>query len=346
MVILYWWLIPIWLAIIVAAILLYIRVSKKKQKKTNARTPIAHSERVTALDTYQRLYQRYRLSLLALIGVIGIGLIVAVIISSRPVSQSLSTPEQTNRDIMLCLDVSSSMAGTNKQVFQTFSSLVEKFDGQRIGLTSFNSSSITVFPLTDDYELIKFYLARGVKGYEAYASSGNRAPSIDTPAYEDYQFIVNGTSSNFKGGSSLAGDGLAGCVNRMGSNGQNRSQSIIFATDNEVTGTETVKLADATTFARSKDIRVYAIDPGSSSSFGSVPKAHEALKTEAVKTGGAYYLADSVQVETIIGEISKQEATLFSAPPELVNNDIPGPFIVISILVIIGLLVFGWRMKL
>ncbi len=347
MAIVFWWLLPIWLIVLVGGAWLYFTLNKRNQSKKH-KAPIAHSERVTKLSVYQQLYHRYRLLLIVLIIVTTIGLIVSLLLSTRPVAQTLSTPEQKNRDIMLCLDVSSSMATVNKEIFQNFTKLAEGFDGQRIGLTSFNSSAVTIFPLTDDYELIKSYLARGQKGYEAFEANGNRIPDSDNSAYEDYRFIHNGTSSNFTAGASLVGDGLTACVNRMGSNGQNRSQSIILATDNEVSGKQTISLPEATEFARQKNVRVYAIDPGLSAnaSFGSGENQHKELEAQAERTGGAYYLSKDVQVQQIIGEVSKQEATLFSAPPEIVRNDIPAPFIIIALLVVVGILIAGWRLRL
>ena len=62
---------------------------------------------------------------------------------------------------MLCLDVSGSALPYDRQVIGTYRDLVRSFEGERIGLSIFNSTSRTVFPLTDDYELVTRPIGRG-----------------------------------------------------------------------------------------------------------------------------------------------------------------------------------------
>ena len=115
---------------------------------------MAHAERLTALPAYQKACgaaQSWLVTALAALAVLAVSLIVA---AARPVSESTSIPEQRNRDIMLCLDVSGSMLDTDQAIVDVFAKLVGSFKGERIGITIFDSSAVMVFPLTDDYEFV------------------------------------------------------------------------------------------------------------------------------------------------------------------------------------------------
>ena len=71
---------------------------------------------------------------------------------------------------MLCLDVSGSTLPYDREVIDTYRTLVDNFKGERIGLSIFNSTSRTVFPLTDDYELVSEQLDKTstiLKGVES-----------------------------------------------------------------------------------------------------------------------------------------------------------------------------------
>ena len=86
-------------------------------------------------------------------------------------SSARAVPEVTSRDIMLCLDVSGSMVEYNRSVLEQFGRLLENFDGERVGLTIFNASAVTVFPLTTDYGFITDEFAKFRATFEARAST-------------------------------------------------------------------------------------------------------------------------------------------------------------------------------
>lgn len=342
MAVIYWWLIPIIVIAIAFAVWLYLFKYQKATIKKKG-VPIAHSGRVTQLPAYRRAYARYKRILLATIIVLTLGLVTAIILSARPVAQNIVSPQQKNRDIMLCLDVSGSMFSVDSDILKTFHSLVDNFQGQRIGLTTFNSSPVTVVPLTDDYDLLRAYLDKGAIGFEYMSKTGVGSTDYKSVGYHDYQALTDGTFANSEG-TSLVGDGAASCVNRMGSNEQHRSQSIILATDNEVNGDLIATLPQVAAYAKSKNVRMYAIDPGISDEGG--PSEHAELKQSVELTGGLYNTTKNVSVSQIIADISKQEATLFTAAPELVKSDQPQAFVIVLLVVVAGFLVAAWRFRL
>lgn len=88
--------------------------------------------------------------------------------------------------------------------------LVKHFEGERIGLSIFNSTSRTVFPLTDDYELVTKQLTSASKALKGVESQDD----IDKMSDAEYQDIANwleGTQ-NRKDATSLIGDGVVSCA--------------------------------------------------------------------------------------------------------------------------------------
>ena len=83
----------------------------------------------------------------------------------RPARVAAEDEHSANRDIVLCLDVSGSTLPYDQQVIATYRTLISHFKGERIGLSIFNSTSRTVFPLTDDYTMAAHHgrSARGLK---------------------------------------------------------------------------------------------------------------------------------------------------------------------------------------
>ena len=119
-------------------------------------------------------------------------MVSAVAAAARPVELTTIRPEQRNRDIMLCLDTSGSMSSADSAVVQVFAELAKEFDGERIGLTIFDSSAIQVFPLTDDYEYVQEQLKLAKDAFDGEPGSAG---------------FLDGTWNGR--GSSLIGDGLA-----------------------------------------------------------------------------------------------------------------------------------------
>ena len=92
--------------------------------------------------------QRWLHALLAVLLVSG--LVSAAAIAGRPVRVTERSDALANRDIVLCLDVSTSMVRIDSSVLTTFSEILEDFDGERVGIVAWNSAAQTIVPLTDN----------------------------------------------------------------------------------------------------------------------------------------------------------------------------------------------------
>ncbi|MDD6461672.1 MAG: VWA domain-containing protein [Bifidobacteriaceae bacterium] len=209
-------------------------------------------------------------ALLAICGILAAGL------AARPSAINRDNTDAARRDIVLCLDVSASTLPYDAQILATYQSLVEHFSGERIGLSIFNSTSRTVFPLTDDYSLVKDQLSYASGLLQNVTSQAN----LNAMSDQDYNNLLawlDGTE-NVTDSSSLIGDGLVSCATMLpeftlnadreksnsASSTAERSGMILLATDNMVAGTEIYTLQQGLDLAHQSGIAVdalYAGDP-------------------------------------------------------------------------------------
>ncbi|GAA1538259.1 hypothetical protein HD600_001293 [Microbacterium ginsengiterrae] len=322
------WIVIAAVAVVLAAIAVGITIGLRRsaRERAAASAPIARAERLRALPSFRRAVNRRTT---ALAGILALGLAAAVvsgIVAARPMSSQTIQPVTTSRDIMLCLDVSGSMSDVDVEVLTVFEELLDGFKGERIGLTIFNSSPVQVFPLTDDYEFIRTHL-------ESIRSSFDYLDDIP----EHWVGTLNGP------GASLIGDGLASCAMRFDHVDDERSRSIILATDNELAGASIVTLEEAAAFAASAGIRVFALNPVQ----GVDTAISEELIAAARSTGGeAYGLRDTTTVGDIIADVQKQDATELRGQAQVVRTDAPNVWIAVLLVLILGFVALMWRVRL
>lgn len=334
----FWWLLPVAAAAAAGAAWLVFR----KVSPDNARRrPVAHADRLTALPEYQAALRRYRLWL----GVAGLAALTlvasAAIAAARPVSMTTIRPEQHNRDIVLCLDASGSMSSADAEVVDVFTELAADFDGERIGLTIFDSSAVQVFPLTDDYSYVQEQLKMAKDAFNGEAGSSG---------------FLDGTWGGR--GSSLIGDGVASCVESFpatdaapaGTKPQagtpQRSRSVVLATDNFLSGDPIFTLDQAGALAQERDVRVYALNPGDFD-YGTDPGQPGALlRAAAEATGGAYYSLDSPEaVAGIVREVQATETAAIQGAPRAVVSDRPDVPLTVALLSGMVLAGASWRLR-
>jgi Ca-activated chloride channel family protein len=196
MVLMFWWLALILLVLAAAAVFLF-----RRPKATASSLAVAHSGRMTSLPGFRRAMRRRLITTVALLGVIVLTGLSALAGIARPAWIETVNPEKKLRDVMLCLDVSGSMLGYDADLLESYQELVDRFDGERIGLTVFNATAVSAFPLTDDYDMVQNFLAEAEEGFRTWGAEGT-----------DYSWS---TSPPNIGGSSLIGDGLVSCVDNF-----------------------------------------------------------------------------------------------------------------------------------
>ncbi|AQP48399.1 hypothetical protein BW730_13685 [Tessaracoccus aquimaris] len=206
----FWWL---GLVLLVVLVVFAMAWALRGRPSAGVGALVAGTDAIRSSPRFTALTRRFLIS--ATIQVASVGLIVAGcwLLASRLGATSDANSEQHNRDIMLCLDVSDSMTGIDADLMRAFADIVSGLEGERVGLTIWNSSAIAKFPLTNDYDFILDELRRG-------------ADQVD-----DFDYM-GGTNAGE--GGSLIGDGVVSCLQRFDHLDKDRARTMILASDNSL----------------------------------------------------------------------------------------------------------------
>lgn len=298
-----------------------------RSKRTLSTVPVAHLWRVTSLPEFASAKKRGLLRALAAATVLIVACTTTLVGIARPATQQNLDPTRYSRDVVLCLDVSGSMLTYDAALIDSYVAMLDKFDGERIALSLFNSSAVTVFPLTDDYDALREIMLEVREGLSRSSTGGLR--------------YFRGTTDRSAAGSSLIGDGLASCTQVFDQKDKKRSRSIVFATDNMLAGSPIYTLPEATELAKKQSIRVYSLSPRGFSSRGV-----SGLQDTSKQTGGEQFtMSDAGSVSSIVDAIVKQEAEEHSSSPVTVTHDAPVIPLVLTFLAVAAFLILAWRLK-
>lgn len=290
---------------------------------------------------------RRRRLLLGAVALLGVGVLTgSALIAGRPVRVTERNDALANRDIILCLDVSTSMVTTDSRILDTFSELLDTFDGERVGLVVWNSTAQTMVPLTDDYELLRDQL-------KEIADVLDFTPSRGNPALTDYYETFAGTFGDVRG-SSLVGDGLASCTLAFDAQDQDRSRSIILATDNQVYNDydeQLYSLGEAADLAQQEGIRLFSLygadpdmlDPDKTKA--DMDRARNELKRVTLDHDGLFYEVDDVEAASgIVTELESDQVKEVGGSTEVRVTDVPqtaAAGLLAAVLALLGLT--AWR---
>ena len=142
----------VWLVATAIVVVGAILLRRRHTSETTA-LPVANSDRLTSLPSYQRAMARYRLLVGLLLAGVVLLLLTTAGLTARFASVTAVQPDLRNRDIVLCLDVSGSMTEYGAALVGVFEKLVQRFDGERIALVLFNASgedAVFTLPREDD----------------------------------------------------------------------------------------------------------------------------------------------------------------------------------------------------
>lgn len=253
---------------------------------------------------------------------------------------------------MLCLDVSGSALPYDREVIDTYRTLVDNFKGERIGLSIFNSTSRTVFPLTDDYELVSEQLDKTstiLKGVESQ-------DDIDKMKDSDYQAIsdwLEGTQ-NRKEATSLIGDGVVSCAAMLpgfaygSSNAETasrqRAASIVLATDNVVSGDPTYTLQEALDLTKQAEITVDGLFSGPQQSESE--QMTKQFESEIESHGGVFLTqSNGASVAELVKQIESRRNHDSAASSKAAISDAPGWWTLALAVAIVIWLLLAWRLR-
>lgn len=336
----FWWVTAL---LLLAAIAVWAITFWNRRAMRRSPVLVANSQYMDRIPSFARAQRTARVVRVMQVGVAVFAVIAASLLSGRIASERIETPEFSSRDIVLCLDVSGSMYEYDTEILSTFAEMVDSFDGERVALSIFNSTSRTVFPLTNDYDLIKRELENGAEAID-FDEFGYR---LGTQDYSDdkvrqYVDFVDGTRG-IADEASIVPDGLASCAQVFDQAEQDRSRSIIFATDNEVNGEPIFTLEEASERVASRDIDLYTFYPGA---YECGPQCFEELETATEDQDGELYeSSDPEAIPSIINQIQKTQAEVLGATPTVVRTDHPALGFVLTFLSLVGILILGWRVR-
>ncbi|WP_345751829.1 vWA domain-containing protein [Microbacterium rhizophilus] len=321
------WIVGVVMLVVAAAIALGVARGRRAGSRAPEAAPVSRAERLRGLPSVRRATARRAIAVGGAIALCAGAALAAGVVGARPMAAQTIRPVDASRDIMLCLDVSGSMSEVDVEVLEVFEDLLEGFRGERIGLTIFNSSPVQVFPLTDDYDFVREHLGSIRAAFDDYAS--------DIP--EHWIGTLNGS------GSSLIGDGLAACAMRFDHADEERSRSIVLATDNEAQGAGIVTVEQAAGYARDAGVRVFALNPVEGKDAGVTAQLTQAVEA----TGGqAYALRADTTVADIVDEVRQQDARALEGEARVVWRDVPDAWIAVLLAFVVGGIVLVWRARL
>ena len=271
--------------ILAAAVCLIAFILRKKPDISKS-LRAANTRRLKEHPLYKRkMLEAKVLRILAMAGII-ISLVAAVFLTSRPYKSERVKDTVSRRDIFLCIDTSSSNYSGVKELVQEFKEIAAGLDGDRIGISLFNTSSIQYVPMTDDYEFalrrldaLEGYLAAQEEFMTDFAQkydSVYEIPDSERARYEELNRIMasfdSGVTAGYElKGTSAIGEGLASCLFSFPElTEEERTRVIIFVTDNrpELLDAPLVTLMDAAKMCEFDKVKVLGICPVSGADAG------------------------------------------------------------------------------
>lgn len=268
----------------------------------------------------------------------------AFLLMAKPYTSRRMQDEKYCRDIILCIDISTSVDYLNENLLDKLKKTVDELQGERFGIVIFNTSPVLLTPLTDDYEYVKDQLdliAQCLKSRNEVNLDDAFSSGYDWIYYQAY--ISSGTLiGNEQRGISLIGDGLAAAAIDFSDADKERTKVVIFSTDNDIQGTPVATLDEAADICVSNNVTVYGVGTKEMT-----PENKESMKNAVEKTGGKFYLEEeSGSFGEIVSSIEKLSKNLVKV--RMVDVETPEllyPFVLMLVL-FAGMLGLGRWLKL
>ena len=207
----------------------------------------ANTSYARALPEFSRLRIRYLVLRIVVTLALLTSAISTVVLAARPYETRTQQTGVKKRDIFLCLDVSYSIYELNAGLVDELEDVVRGLDGDRFGISIYNTTSVLYVPMTDDYDFViqkmeelkeyfqlqKTYVEK-FGDYQYLSEIPEDQMDEFNELYEkldviDYAVTLGAETK----GSSLVGEGLASCMyNFPKLDSSNRTRVVIMSTDN------------------------------------------------------------------------------------------------------------------
>ncbi len=254
-------------------------------------------------------------------------IVASLFLAARPYKVDTITKGEKKRDIFLCMDVSYSLCDLNYDLVNSLKQVVSNLDGDRFGISIFNTSTVLYVPMTDDYDFINDSLDK-LENYfslqKEFMNTYGNQQYVEDWQMTDYnkleaelnQYEAGTLVNNYKKGSSLVGEGLASCLyNFPKLDDEERTRLVIMSTDNsqEKLAEPLVELPKAADLCKKYDVKIFGIFPNEDSwswlNTTDYDSDYREFKTAVGKTGGKVYKqSETLSVKDIVNKIQKEEA--------------------------------------
>ncbi|WEV58358.1 VWA domain-containing protein [Bifidobacterium sp. ESL0728] len=343
------WAGPIGLVAAIVLIVVWLLICTHRPSKS-AQIPVFDLGEDLNTEHVSELFRQWRVLGRVAVLVLAASLLVSLATVSRPSTVDEADERASNRDIVLCLDVSPSMLSYDHEVLASYQRLISNFKGERIGLSLFNSTSRTLFPLTDDYQLASGQLKNASDILESI-SSQDKIDKTDPRTLQKFSDLIEGTQ-NRKDQTSLIGDGLISCAAMLPGftyGKTNRSQdeadkaSIVLATDN-FSGKSTYTLGSALDLTRKAGIVVDGLYAGPKSSENDDSTIE--MQRDITSHGGSYFSVHSGKpIENLVQTIEKRKNRDEERVRKAALVDAPGWWTLTLALLVALWIGLAWRLK-
>ncbi len=353
------------LAILLFVLLYFLRKRANASYSTGRR--IANTDLVRNSDIYKKKERTFKT--LFMLRQVFAGLMIAscLVMMARPFITTSQSNGAKKRDIYLCLDVSYSLYDQNAEIVDSLVELVKGLDGDRFGISIFNTSSVVYVPMTDDYdyvidklgELKQYFVDQ--KRFEEICDEYYYIDDMPQDIYDEYYELVDRLSYIQAGtlydsdtkGSSLIGEGLASCMYSFPQlESSERTRVVILSTDNDQSASKKplVELEEAVKLCQKHDITVFTIAPTFERFWGDYEPVYDLLmndlKVNTLKTGGEFYVAGSeLSVPDVVSSIQSHEAMAVKSTSMRIPVDQPQMPFAVFLLAFLGFAVTGRVLK-
>lgn len=323
------------------------------------------------LPKYKRRLALY--ILLKIMGFVGLAtsLLSSAYLIGRPSFNKKIDAGVKRRDIYLCLDVSYSLYELNADFVENLEDVVRGLEGDRVGISIFNTSTVEFMPLTTDMDFTidkleelkeyfvlqkKYMKMRDDNDFNGMTGEQFSAflDSMTEDEYNEFMDMLDKldvidrpvTLDNETKGSSLIGEGLASCLFNFPSlEDSERTRVIIMVSDNAQSenAPPTIELAEAADMCKDKEVAVFGIFPPKDAlreleAGQNFDNLSTDMRQNIRKTGGEFYVVGSdFDTEDVIKQIQSHEA--MQVDEVTVNRLADDPNLAIM-LCILGLILF------
>src|SRR5699024_519633 len=159
----FWWVTGL---LLVAALAVWAITFWNRRAMRRSPVLVANTRYMERIPSFVRAQRTARVVRVLQVAIAVLAVIAASVLSGRIADERIQTPEFSCGVIVLCVDVCGCMCESDTEFLVTFAQMVDTFEGERVALRIFYSTSRAVFPLTNDYALVRRELEAGAEAID------------------------------------------------------------------------------------------------------------------------------------------------------------------------------------